>query len=366
MTKAPTLIDRAIRESYRDDKSYNKPLKLYRDRLIRARKFVLDDSMSGFLADLTNSAIAEAAKHSAVDNGAAMFNLMHGARRMAKAPFPVTWIEYDCVARRRRSIAGWPQFQANTSGSLVSEDEIIPHVGWLIEQHPAIETAYRMTEFCGFRDRGNGERVVMMPYAYTWVTDDATVIPWHAIPMSNEGRSASEVATGCMEYQTPHVSLTETEMFKAWPRHLIQSQLKEMTGELRCAFMLLASINRLTTTYEHVRPSKGYVAKGKYRQFMEHSVIRLTVPGGKSTKTLALRALVPIRKRAHEVRGFWREDWRHPRKIGCEHVWINIDERHLGCQHCDARRLWVVNHQRGDASLGFVLHDYSVEREKMS
>src|SRR5690242_7553179 len=29
---------------------------------------------------------------------------------------------------------------------------------------------------------------------------------------------------------------------------------------------------------------------------------------------------------------------------------------------CKGRKTWIKEHQRGDASLGFVLHDYSVER----
>lgn len=355
---APTFIDEVIRESYRDKFI---PAS-YRDRLIRARKFILDESMSAFLADLSNAAISEAYKHHDTDHGEAMYNLMHGARRMAKAPFPITWIEYDCVARRKRSKSEWPQYQYKTSGHyVINDDDIIPRTGWLIEQHPSLDAAYRLTCFIG----GGHGICTVEPFAYTWVTDDATVIPWHPIPISNEGRQASELATGCMGLLTPHINMTPTEMFKLWGHDDTKTQMLEMVGELRATFMLLTSINRLTTTYEHVRPAKGYFAKGKYRHFVEHSVIRLMVPGGKSTKTLAMRALVPIRRRAHEVRGFWREDWRHPRSPTCQHVWINIDERHLGCQYCDAKRLWVASHQRGDASLGFVLHDYSVERERV-
>lgn len=33
------------------------------------------------------------------------------------------------------------------------------------------------------------------------------------------------------------------------------------------------------------------------------------------------------------------------------------------CLQCDARRIWINKHQRGDASLGFVMHEYSVTHE---
>jgi hypothetical protein len=47
---------------------------------------------------------------------------------------------------------------------------------------------------------------------------------------------------------------------------------------------------------------------------------------------------VVARRRAHQVRGHWRRDWRH-----------------------EGQRIWIKEHQRGDASLGFVTHDYHVE-----
>ena len=58
-------------------------------------------------------------------------------------------------------------------------------------------------------------------------------------------------------------------------------------------------------------------------------------------KALARKAVTMMRRRAHQVRGHWRDDWRHP-----------------------GQKIWVKEHQRGDASLGFVLHDYTVEKGK--
>jgi hypothetical protein len=49
--------------------------------------------------------------------------------------------------------------------------------------------------------------------------------------------------------------------------------------------------------------------------------------------------LAGIRRRAHQVRGHWRDDWRLPK---------------------GNKTLWIAEHQRGDASLGLVIHDYEI------
>jgi hypothetical protein len=363
-TKYPErLIDLVTRETYA-----KRPLipVNYRERLISARKFVLDEPMSEFLADLSNAATNEAVMRQHDDDGERLFAIMHGARRMARAPFPTTWIEYDCRARRRRSWSAWPQNAAKQDGddNPVNEKDVCPRVGWLIEQHPGIEGAYKLTEFCEWAHQK--DRIAMMPYALTWVADDTLVIPWKSIPFSDEGRRPSEIATGVMGYITEHASIAPTEVYAAWVKiggiDAITKQLRETMGEMRCAWMLLTSLNRIPTVYDTIRPQKGYVAKGNYRRFFEHTVIRLTLPAHRSMKTLALRVLIHARRKGHEVRGFWRNDWRHPRTAGCNHVWINHDEHTLACQHCDGRMIHVKAHHRGDDSLGYVLHDYSVEK----
>jgi len=66
-----------------------------------------------------------------------------------------------------------------------------------------------------------------------------------------------------------------------------------------------------------------------------------------------------LRRRAHQVRGHWRRDWRKPLLAGCEHVW----NEEIFCTLCGGHKLWIDEHQRGDASLGFVMHDYEVHRD---
>jgi hypothetical protein len=346
-----TLIDKVIRNYF---KGHNKQRHEVRDKLIRARKFMLSRDMSAYLADLTNAAFMYSPQRALA--------LIDAARRQARLPFPVTWIEYDCRARKRRSHEAYSNVQYPVSGALVTEGEIIPRVGWLLEQHPQIETAFKMTEFVDIE----GTADFMMPFSPTWVCDDATVIPWRPLSWDDTGRARSEVATGVLGYVTDRVSIAGnvfTEFFERESRGGAMAHLmKETIGELRVAVMLLATINDLPVSFDAVRPSKGYVARGQYRRFVEHSVIHLKVPAHRSLKTLAARALTNLRRRAHEVRGHFRIDWRQPPQALCQHDWQDAEHGALRCTICHGRKLHIRNHQRGDASVGYVMHDYEVEK----
>jgi hypothetical protein len=129
---------------------------------------------------------------------------------------------------------------------------------------------------------------------------------------------------------------------------------------IRGLWALLATINDLPVKIEYVTPSKGYVARGQYKKFLAHSVIHLNVPESRWQKLLRATA-VKVRKRAHQVRGHWRDDWRQPLAKHCDHVY----DEHMRCKHCHGHKIWIAEHQRGDASLGFVTHDYEIHREKI-
>jgi hypothetical protein len=128
---------------------------------------------------------------------------------------------------------------------------------------------------------------------------------------------------------------------------------------LRVLLGLLATLNDLPVKIEHVIPSRGYVARGNYKRFLEHSTVTLNVPETK-WRSLVTKTAALVRRRAHQVRGFWRRDWRHPLAPLCAH---DFDDR-MVCRQCGGHKIWVPEHQRGDASLGFVVHDFSVHANK--
>lgn len=328
MSKEPTLADALIRASY--DKRYRSFANLsgFRQDLAAARKFVLDDDMSAFTADL---AYASLPKRRSPRRDT---ELMEGFRTLARLPHRLTWIELNLKARFSRAVSAYG------AQAPLGVDGCPDRSGWLLSQHPTVETAFRAVE-CVSHTVHEGELIPnAQPHllAWTWTTDDAP-LPWK----SCVGGQLSEMLTGLQTYQSDKVGAVETGYFDSKVTRGISSQslLEENASDVRYLWSLLATINQLPVSATEVRAHKGYVARGTYRKFVDHTIIRLCVPQRVSRARLAMKVTAQARRRRHDVRGHWRKNWRDP----------------------DGALLWVPEHQRGDASLGFVLHDYAVTHE---
>ena len=131
---------------------------------------------------------------------------------------------------------------------------------------------------------------------------------------------------------------------------------------LRRMWSLLATINDLPVVRTEIRPQRGFAARGTFRHYLSHRTITLTVPQ-KLYRKVARTALAIAHRRAHEVRGHWRKDWRHPLSPLCDHD-FTADEKHMTCGICKGRKSWVTQHTRGDDRKGFTLHDYVVKHDE--
>jgi hypothetical protein len=356
MREEPSLIDLAIRESYKKYGTNNVAASL-RPSLISARRFKLSKEMSAFLADLSNAALMETQRKS---GNVAAFNFIDNLRQLARLPHSITWIEYDCQARKQRSHEAYEIVQYSTTGKLSEIEEIVPIAGWLLETHPSIPTAFKMTEFN--RPYPDRDLAVAFPFSTMWVTDDNTILPWHQLPWHNDGRRPSEIATGVLGYISPHIGITAAPGIERMSSKQLEGILLETIGEMRVMLSLLATINDLPVLLTEVRPSRGYMAGRNYHRYLHHNVINLQVPAARSLKTLAIRAMVVVRRKGHEVRGHWRDDWRHPLLKDCYHDWDCVNPKVLRCKFCNGRRLWIDAHHRGDDRLGFITHEYNVTK----
>jgi hypothetical protein len=210
-------------------------------------------------------------------------------------------------------------------------------------------------------DSNNGRQPLpnASQFAYAWTSDD-TIPPWPRDPFYHVDQpcridhlhkdiitSPAGVMTGVLEYRTeslsiiaaPYMSPGADRLFKNMSgRHF--NPLGELSHDARYLWSLLATINDLPTELQEIKPDRGYVARGKYRKFSDHTVVTLTVPT-KRYRQVALRAVAIARRRGHMVRGHWRRDRFHP-----------------------GEKIWIREHVRGDTSLGFTLHDYQVTHEK--
>lgn len=369
MKDSPTLADGMIRRlthrSYRQ--GLDKGGWLMR-HLLESRKFVLDREMSAFTADLAYAALGQY-RHPGRDNA-----FMESLRVGARAPHKITWIEFDLPARMRRAIDEY-----GVRG-LTPEPGLVPDTcAWLVVQHDVHDDCFMAIEhtshaYVGDED-GKPSIVPMNPLAklmaepsphmicYTWSVSDRPISDaWKG----SYNFSPSALLSGIETYLTDKVGLgvapfVDPSLLRIkFDDRTLTRWLEQSASDLRYLWAFLATINDVPTTVSEVRPSKGYVARGRYRKFVEHKVIRLTVPQKISKKVLAQRLASIARRRAHQVRGHWRL---YVKDLLCDHDWRpDEDARHLRCSSCKSWKTWIAEHQRGDASVGIVTHDYEVAR----
>jgi hypothetical protein len=319
--------------------------------IMQARRFVLDDTASSFMADLAHASYAAADDEDQhyVKSG----RLLDQARQLSRAPHALTWFEYDHrVFRKRVKEVYEGKFRfinaetagnkviATTSMEAAGADEISTHIGHLLRQES--DTQFLVTTVVGDVNLPDNP-VIALPFSYAYTTDDSTPTHPSILPRitSNEQLSDAYLATGVPFACKPNVVITATPDASDFLPQEVNRMLVEFVGDLRYVWALLAAINDVPIGIRTVEPSKGFVAKGRYRHFLTHKVLSILIPKGRDPIALAKQVVALSRRRAHQVRGHWRRDWRH-----------------------EGNRIWIHEHERGDSKLGYVTHDYKVEHEE--
>lgn len=352
--KEPTLADKLIREySTPIMRKWGDPTGWMLRNIAAARKFVLDEKMSAFSTDLAYAVLPKRgteATPSAIRRANAM---LEEVRHVARLPHKITWIEFDLRARinRAREHYGMP----------IHEDHGPDKGGWLMLQHEKLDTAFMAIECVSHSaeespDKEFGlqfgspyspliDRPNASPLAYAWTVDD-TIPPWPLIGQAHDKHQyASSMLTGVSSYKVRQVGWAVAP----WANHrnilgtitekMFRNLEDQLASDLRYLWALLAAINDTPVSYRAVTPAKGHMVAGNYKRFSAHTVVTLQVPHKMDLKRLAKKVAIASRRRAHQVRGHFRKNWRDP----------------------DGPKMWIPEHQRGDASMGFVLHDYKVE-----
>lgn len=397
--KAPTFADRLYMATH-DPAFLCKDALGLRHKLFQARRFVLDQKMSSFLEDIATATFLRKGKdiilvrdwrpgREKVEGemlpGSRNSNkLIEQIRLSARLPHPLTWIEYNYAATMLR--------HGELCGHIINH-KLFPQLriaeGWLLEQHPTIETAFKAHIFHHITRTPEGEtdEVNLFPWIYCWTVDDQFV-PWsekeilpyelqrhpimrdgHRVEGLSEEGMVSETICGLQHYRSRCVAAGYSPYFRLPPGTDIPAasiqtleMLTQWSGVVRRIWSFLATINDIPVLAREVKTSKGFVARGSYKRFLDHKTITLHVPIAKDLRVLARHVVACARRRAHMVRGHWRKDWRHPQNPLCKHEW-RVDQI---CKLCDGHRLWVHEYQRGDATLGVVMTDYEVVHDKMA
>lgn len=140
--------------------------------------------------------------------------------------------------------------------------------------------------------------------------------------------------------------------------HLTKSVV-EQRGDARWIITLLAILNQVPRTETEEPPPKGkFLAHGAVRPYLSHSTVRINIPAKAKPSWVARHMASIVRKhKRHDVRGHWRTADKPPARTGEGKVWLPYTCMLTGKQRW---RLWIEEHQRGDANIGFVIQDYAV------
>jgi hypothetical protein len=296
-----------------------------RHALERAKRFIADRRMSAFMADLAHESFLKNVRLPKLN-----CRICDSLRVSSRLPHDAIWIEYYLYAYQERLRAIQELAQENTPKLSLWKE------GWLIQQHPKIDTAYTLHVFTQ-EPKGNADESEVypwtFPFAFAWCCDDSP-LPWRVsidpgvynVP-DKVICPISEYLTGITGYKRDNVGCIQSPLIVGlkpeddeYNAHL----LGEWRGVLREVWSLLATIDHLPIIKNDVRQTKGFLAQHRIRKFLSHQSIALNIPAKKDTRVVARQAIAITHRKRHEVRGHWRDDWRNPPSQLCNpHLWEN-------------------------------------------
>lgn len=334
--------------------------KAMRQALSAAHRFVLDDRMSAFLADLDTACLNLTVPYDHEVKSRLLLNL----RPMARLARQVLWIEFNALiySKRIKQLANEPEL------CLIADEMHLDTIreGWLLDTRPSDNQLFRIH---AFRSYQNSSKIWLYPWPFTllWRTDQKDL---------SGGRTSKtptkEIAPQLFgvrqipESLYSYIAIGRPELVREWDLAFSKDDMSWVHGNmavglLRRVWSLLATINDIPVMYQSpTRTAKGFMAKAQYRRYLEHKVITLTVPQRYDSRKLARHVVAIAKRRAHTVRGHWRKDYFHPLTPFCVHEFEPAGQ-HLVCRRCGGQKIWIAQHIRGDASVGYVIHDYAVK-----
>jgi len=340
--------------------------------LMKAKRFVADEQMSSFMADLANVAflkVTKAMKRPRGDTlykiGKAAIPILQSLRVQSRLPHESIWVEYKMRKYQERSSELREDGVTDFSETPLME-------GWLIQQHPVINTAHIMHIFTADPSHihDDGFNFWTYPFCWAWTTDDSE-LPWKKTFLGYENEDLlSQIGTGVAGYISNSVGIVQSPLLndfvlgeKGRTAEYAQYLITEWTGHVRRAWALLATIENLPLRYSEARVAKSFLAKGMIRKGLAHKTITLNIPAKLDVKVLARKAVAAAHRKRHGVRGHWRNHhWHLPSKSCDPHLWecLGDDADTIQCTTCKGQQVYVHPHERGDESLGRVEHNYEL------
>lgn len=281
--------------------------------------------------------------------------------QLARAPFDMTWIEYDARAY-------WLTVTQQHHVDMTSDIR----VGFLVD-HNRVSVIAEGQDGCG-----------VFPFAYhlntEWPPEDQArfchqmgILPpeidfW--LWGSSANRFIERGETSLLRKLRDH-NMAECTMA---PRYNASNLLDGGSGDLRTILALLLMLNRPSVvSYRNALPAaRGWIGN-KMRPFMSHTTVSVSLDPVSTLRLIGTSAGDSVSRRRHEVRGHYCHDKTardYMLIAGCMHDWQACDEEwtpwlnaplddvnHWICRVCSGKRWWRKDHERGSAEVGFVEHD---------
>jgi hypothetical protein len=338
-------------------------MSLLRDKIRQARRFHLDKTFFSGLDGNTQRAMRD----------------ITGKCDLAHLPYDTVWLEFQTEDR-----------YAGLYVKAEPQKELCTHTAFLLERFvPGDPSKWRATKF----HLSVKEADIAMPICtasiifgaeagYNALSDnpefarhlrDVSAALWGFVLPDPSGEGTISYVPEAIEHRAAVVG----DKFFCAPlmRHIeahgqdlegfldttIRRDIRFLRSEANFLVNALAMINYTPVTYKEV-PSPGhYEYKLRNLPYLAHSVITLNVAQDQVVDFVrnALKHAA-ARKRAHDVRGHWRH---YKTPFVCAqyeiHTWEKQADRDT-CTRCQTFRTWIPEHVRGDATLGWVKHDYEV------
>jgi hypothetical protein len=146
---------------------------------------------------------------------------------------------------------------------------------------------------------------------------------------------------------------------------MMDTEIAEFCGMMRWIVTVLAMLNEVPSRAEHIQPSH-MVRAGLTKRLpaFDYHRITLRLPKTKPVPYLERHlANVERKHRAHMVREHWRTYLSERPCAREEHAWeYDYENGYRLCAKCLSGSRLIHEHKRGDESLGWIHHEYTIKR----
>lgn len=361
------IANELIRESYRTkskiERISRRPAPALRRTIANAKRFMLDEAMSAFVAELATVPFKVAPERRP--------DILSSLRHSARLPFPSVFIQYDGLAFQRALYQAYVDAPTQWGEPQTPPDpaRTICDRAWLCEADPSDPELIWISTFMVVDNK-----VATVPFRYAYRTDDLGFHPKLQVDTSagmlGHGMMGLIEANIGVRYASPLASFPKEQLVDVVdtecgiiPTFQVHTMVQDF-GCIREILALLATLNHIPKIETEVSPAKTFIADARPRKYLDHTTLRIELPARTSLRTLAKRLIARARRGWHQVRPHWRIYHRGEQFCASHaaHVWLEADlTGHANCKLCDARRVWIVLPDgRGDPAISIRTHKYLV------